>query len=86
MGSWTSFYCLWAVTYGYFFFFFSYFTYIYLFGYIKKKGATTVLFEGKPTVPSPGIFWKVIEKYKVNALYTAPTALRAIRKSFFFLF
>lgn len=43
-------------------------------------GATTILFEGKPNLPDVGIFWRIIEKHKVKILYTAPTALRAIRK------
>ncbi|EEH22449.1 hypothetical protein PABG_04660 [Paracoccidioides brasiliensis Pb03] len=44
-------------------------------------GATTVLFEGKPVgTPDAGTFWRTIEKHKVNTLFTAPTALRAIRK------
>ena len=44
-------------------------------------GCTTVLFEGKPVgTPDAATFWKVIEKHKVTSLYTAPTALRAIRK------
>jgi propionyl-CoA synthetase len=44
-------------------------------------GATTVQFEGKPIgTPNAGTFWRIIEEYKVNALFTAPTALRAIRR------
>ncbi|KAH0361379.1 acyl-coenzyme A synthetase, partial [Aureobasidium melanogenum] len=44
-------------------------------------GATTVLFEGKPIgTPDAGTFWRVIEQHKVNAMFTAPTALRAIRR------
>lgn len=43
-------------------------------------GAATVLYEGKPTIPNPGALWAIIEKYKVNGLYTSPTGLRAIRK------
>ncbi|KAF1809024.1 acetyl-CoA synthetase-like protein [Eremomyces bilateralis CBS 781.70] len=44
-------------------------------------GATTVLFEGKPVgTPDAGTFWRIIEEYQVNALFTAPTALRAIRR------
>ncbi|TGO87611.1 hypothetical protein BPOR_0215g00040 [Botrytis porri] len=43
-------------------------------------GATTVLFEGKPVgTPNAGTFWRIIDEYKVNTLFTAPTALRAIR-------
>ena len=44
-------------------------------------GATTVLFEGKPVgCPDAGIFWRIAAKHRVNALFTAPTALRAIRR------
>jgi acyl-coenzyme A synthetase/AMP-(fatty) acid ligase len=44
-------------------------------------GCTTVLFEGKPVrTPDAGTFWRVIEQHKVNVLFTAPTAIRAIRK------
>lgn len=44
-------------------------------------GATTVLYEGKPVgTPDAGAFWRIIDQYKVDALFTAPTALRAIRK------
>lgn len=44
-------------------------------------GAATVLFEGKPIgTPNAGTFWRIVEEYKVNALFTAPTALRAIRR------
>ena len=42
------------------------------------NGATTIMFEGIPTYPKPDRFWKVVEKYKVNQFYTAPTAIRAI--------
>lgn len=43
-------------------------------------GATTVLFEGKPVgTPDASTFWRVIEENKVNTMFTAPTALRAIR-------
>jgi len=44
-------------------------------------GATTVLYEGKPVgTPDPGAFWRMINDYSINALFTAPTALRVIRK------
>jgi len=44
-------------------------------------GCTTVLYEGKPIgTPDAGAFWRVIEEYKVSAFFTAPTALRAVRK------
>jgi len=41
-------------------------------------GATTLLFEGIPTWPDAGRFWEVVDKYKVNIFYTAPTAIRAL--------
>ncbi|QFR33320.1 propionyl-CoA synthetase [Ancylobacter sp. TS-1] len=44
-------------------------------------GCTSVLYEGKPVgTPDAGAFWRVIEEYRVAALFTAPTALRAIKK------
>lgn len=39
-----------------------------------------VLFEGKPTLPDPGVLWRIVEKYKVCGMYTSPTSLRALRK------
>ncbi|SFA74250.1 acetate--CoA ligase [Algoriphagus aquimarinus] len=42
-------------------------------------GATTLMFEGVPTFPDCGRFWAVVEKYKVNVFYTAPTAIRALQ-------
>ena len=42
------------------------------------NGATSIIFEGIPTYPSPSRFWEVIDKHKVNIFYTAPTALRAL--------
>lgn len=45
------------------------------------KGCTTVLFEGKPVgTPDAGTFWRVIEEHKVAAFFTAPTAIRAVKK------
>lgn len=44
------------------------------------NGATTVMFEGIPTYPDSGRFWEIIEKYKVNQFYTAPTAIRSLAK------
>lgn len=41
-------------------------------------GATTMMFEGIPTWPDAGRFWDIIDKYKVNILYTAPTAIRSL--------
>lgn len=44
-------------------------------------GATTILYEGKPIgTPDPGAFWRVISEHNVRALFTAPTAFRAIKK------
>ena len=45
------------------------------------QGATTIVFEGKPVgTPDPGTFWRIISEYGVAALFTAPTAFRAIKK------
>lgn len=41
-------------------------------------GATSIMFEGVPTYPDAGRFWDVVEKYRVNIFYTAPTAIRAL--------
>jgi acetyl-CoA synthetase len=41
-------------------------------------GATTLMFEGMPTWPNSGRFWDIVDKYKVNILYTAPTAIRSL--------
>ncbi len=44
------------------------------------NGATSVLFEGTPDSPHKGIWWDIIEKYKVSILYCAPTAIRTFMK------
>ena len=45
------------------------------------KGCTTILFEGKPVgTPDAGVFWRVIAEHKVKAMFTAPTAFRAIKR------
>jgi propionyl-CoA synthetase len=45
------------------------------------KGCTTILYEGKPVgTPDPGAFWRLIAQHGVHALFTAPTAFRAIKK------
>ena len=43
-----------------------------------SNGATTLMFEGVPTYPTPSRFWQIIDKHKVNIFYTAPTAIRAL--------
>jgi len=43
-----------------------------------SAGATSLLFEGIPTWPDAGRFWDIVDKYKVNILYTAPTAIRSL--------
>lgn len=43
-------------------------------------GGTSLMFEGVPSFPKPDRFWEIIEKYKVNVFYTAPTALRSIMR------
>ena len=42
------------------------------------NGATTIMFEGVPTYPTPQRFWNVVDKWKVNIFYTAPTAIRSL--------
>ena len=44
-------------------------------------GATTLMFEGVPTYPDAGRFWDIVDKYKVNIIYTAPTAIRSLMQS-----
>lgn len=43
-----------------------------------SAGATTLMFEGIPTWPDAGRFWDIVDKHKVNILYTAPTAIRSL--------
>mgnify|MGYP001037016795 CR=1 FL=1 len=43
-------------------------------------GATSLFYEGVPTYPHPDRFWEIVEKYRVNTFYTAPTALRALMR------
>ena len=45
-----------------------------------SNGATTMMFEGVPNYPSMSRWWEIIDKYKVNIFYTAPTALRALMR------
>lgn len=44
------------------------------------NGASSIMFEGVPSYPKYDRFWEIVEKYKVNQFYTAPTAIRAIAK------
>lgn len=44
------------------------------------NGITTFMFGGTPTYPTPARFWQLVDKYKINVLYTAPTAIRALKK------
>lgn len=46
-----------------------------------SAGATTLLFEGIPTYPNAGRFWDIVDKYQVDILYTAPTAIRSLMAS-----
>jgi acetyl-CoA synthetase len=46
-----------------------------------SAGAITVMFEGIPSWPDWGRFWRVVEKHKVNIFYTAPTAIRSLEKA-----
>ncbi|SDF29566.1 acetate--CoA ligase [Chitinophaga filiformis] len=43
-----------------------------------SAGATTLMFEGVPTYPDAGRLWSIVDKYRVNILYTAPTAIRSL--------
>ncbi len=43
-----------------------------------SAGATSMMFEGIPTYPDAGRFWDIVEKHKVNIIYTAPTAIRSL--------
>jgi len=43
-------------------------------------GATAIMFEGVPNYPAPDRFWRIVEKFKVNIFYTAPTAIRALMR------
>ncbi len=43
-------------------------------------GATSLMFEGVPSYPGPDRFWQVVEKFKVNIFYTAPTVIRALMR------
>ena len=42
------------------------------------EGATSVMFEGIPTYPTPKRYWEIIDKYQVNQFYTSPTAIRSL--------
>jgi len=44
------------------------------------NGATSVMFEGVPTYPDAGRFWHIVDKFKINIFYTAPTAIRALAR------
>jgi acetyl-CoA synthetase len=44
------------------------------------NGATSLMYEGAPNWPEPDRFWRIVAKYRVNVLYTAPTAIRAFMK------
>ena len=43
-------------------------------------GMGTILYEGTPLLPDPGIWWRLVEKYKVTIMFTAPTAIRVLKK------
>ena len=46
-----------------------------------SNGATTIMFEGVPNYPDSSRWWQIVDKYKVNIFYTAPTAIRALMLS-----
>jgi propionyl-CoA synthetase len=43
-------------------------------------GMATILYEGLPTKPDPGIWWRLVEKYKVTAMFSSPTAVRVMKQ------
>ena len=43
-------------------------------------GATSFMYEGAPTFPYPNRWWSMVEKYGINVLYTAPTAIRGLMR------
>ena len=43
-------------------------------------GMTTIVYEGTPINPDPGVWWKIVEDYKVDVMFSAPTAIRVLRK------
>ena len=45
-----------------------------------SNGATTIMFEGIPTYPDNSRWWQIVDKFKVNIFYTAPTAIRALMR------
>ncbi len=45
-----------------------------------SSGATSIMFEGVPNYPQPDRYWEIVEKYRVNIFYTAPTVIRALAK------
>ena len=45
-----------------------------------SNGATSIMFEGVPSYPHPDRYWEIVEKYRVNTFYTAPTVIRALAK------
>lgn len=47
---------------------------------VLSNGGTSLIYEGAPNQPQPDRFWQIIDKYKVNILYTAPTAIRSFIK------
>ncbi|HXN06442.1 MAG TPA: AMP-binding protein, partial [Nitrospiria bacterium] len=46
-----------------------------------SNGVTTLMYEGAPTYPQPDRLWEIVDKYRVNVFYTAPTAIRALIKN-----
>ena len=44
------------------------------------RGSSTIIFEGKPILPDAGILWKICEKYKIEGVFIAPTAIREMKR------
>ena len=45
-----------------------------------SNGATTIMFEGVPNYPDSSRWWQIVDKFKVNIFYTAPTAIRSLMR------
>ncbi len=44
------------------------------------NGLTTIMYEGVPIRPDPGIWWKIVQDYRVTSMFTSPTAIRVLKK------
>jgi propionyl-CoA synthetase len=44
------------------------------------NGSATIMYEGLPTRPDPGVWWSIVEKYRVTSMFSSPTAIRVLKK------